>query len=111
REWLTISANFSFAQTDEKLSTTQSEIITRAIQLAPHIPVRNMDGTYGGGTVTPQNSSEQFSPPNPIGLASITTNELTKRQLLGGINVSIKITEGLEFNTRFSTDFGFSNST
>src|SRR5690606_18655405 len=24
REWLTISANFSFAQTDEKLSTTQS---------------------------------------------------------------------------------------
>lgn len=111
RKWLTLGANFSFSQTDEKLSTTQSEIITRAIQLAPHIPVRNIDGTYGGGTVTPQNSSEQFSPPNPIGLANITTNELTKRQLLGGVNVGIEIMEGLEFSTRFSTDFGFSNST
>lgn len=110
-EWLTLGANFNFAQTNESLSTTQSNLITSAIQLAPHIPVRNLDGSYGGGTVTPENSSEQFSPPNPIGLANITINDLTKRQLLGGLNLGINLAKGLDFRTSFNTDIGFSNST
>ncbi len=111
KEWLRFQTNINYAQTDESLSTTQSDIITRAIQLAPHIPVRNLNGTYGGGVVTATNTAEQFSPPNPIGLANITQNDLTRRQLLGGGTVFFKILDGLEFNTSFNGNVNFSNST
>jgi TonB-dependent starch-binding outer membrane protein SusC len=110
RDWLTLGGNVNVAQTDERISSTQSNLIVNAIQLAPHIPVRNLDGTFGGGNVI-NSGAEQFSPPNPIGLAKLTTNELTRRRLLGGLNATIKIIEGLEFRTSFNTDIGFSNST
>ncbi|WP_082161723.1 SusC/RagA family TonB-linked outer membrane protein [Rufibacter radiotolerans] len=110
KKWLTIGGNFNFAQTNEKLASTQSNLISLALQLPPHIPVRNINGTYGGGTETPTNQSERYTPPNPIGLANIVTNELTRRQLLGGVNIGIKILEGLDFRTSFNGNVNFSNS-
>jgi TonB-dependent starch-binding outer membrane protein SusC len=44
-------------------------------------------------------------------LANVSTNDLTRRRLLGGLNVGIKIIEGLELRSNFNTDIGFSNST
>jgi len=111
KEWLTINGNFNFAQTDEQLSTTQSNIISRSIQLPPHIPVRNLNGSYGGGTVTSTNTAEQFTPPNPIGLANLTTNDLTRRQFLGGLTLGFHIIEGLDFSTSVNGNVNFSNST
>ncbi|WP_245842591.1 SusC/RagA family TonB-linked outer membrane protein [Pontibacter ummariensis] len=111
KKWLTIKGNFSYAQTNESLSTTQSDIITRAIQLAPHIPVRNLDGTYGGGIVTATSTGEQFSPPNPIGLANLTQNDFTRRQLLGGLTVGAEIMEGLDFSTSVNGRVEFANGT
>lgn len=110
RKWLSLGANVNVAQTDEKLATTQSNVIVNAIQLAPHIPVRNLDGTYGGGNIS-NSDAERFSPPNPIGLANLTTNEITRRRLLGGLNAGITIIDGLDVRTNFNTDIGFSNST
>jgi TonB-dependent starch-binding outer membrane protein SusC len=110
RDWLSLGGNFNYSQTDERISSTQSNLIVNAIQLAPHIPVRNLDGTFGGGNIT-NSSAEQFSPPNPIGLAKLTTNELTRRRLLGGLNATVKIIEGLEVRTNFNTDIGFTNTT
>ena len=110
RKWLTLGGNFNVSQTNEKISATQSNVIVNAIQLAPHIPVRNLDGSYGGGNVN-NSAAEQWAPPNPIGLANLTTNEITRRRLLGGLNAGFKIIEGLEFRTNFNTDIGFSNST
>ncbi|MCV9387013.1 SusC/RagA family TonB-linked outer membrane protein [Reichenbachiella ulvae] len=110
REWFKVGANINISQTDEEISSTQSQLITDAIRLAPYIPVKNIDGTYGGGNI--QNSSaEQFAPPNPIGLAEIITNERMQRRLLGGLNAGFKIVDGLEFRTSFNTDIGFSSST
>ncbi len=110
RDWFSLSGNFNVAQTNERIAATQSNVIVNAIQLAPHIPVRNMDGTYGGGNIG-NSSAEQFAPPNPVGLASITTNEVTKRQMRGGLTGTFKIIDGLEFRTSFNTDIEFSNST
>ncbi|TXK52618.1 TonB-dependent receptor [Pontibacter qinzhouensis] len=111
KKWLTINGNVNYSQTDERLATTQSNIISRAIQLPPHIPVTNIDGTYGGGVVSATNTAEQFTPPNPIGLANITTNELTRRQFLGGITMAFHILEGLDFRTSVNGNVNFSNST
>lgn len=110
RDWLKLGGNFNYSQTNERISATQSNVIVNAIQLAPHIPVKNLDGTYGGGNIT-NSGAEQFAPPNPVGLANLTTNEITRRRLLGGLNAGITLMEGLEFRTNFNTDVGFSNST
>ena len=112
RNWFSIGTNLNYSQTDEVLASNNlngNNLIVNAIQLGPQIPVRNLDGTYGGGNVT--NNAEQFAPPNPVGIANISTNDLTRRRLLGGLNAGIKIIEGLEIRTNFNTDIGFSNST
>lgn len=110
REWLKLGGNFNVSQTNERISSTQSNLIANAIQLAPHIPVKNLDGTYGGGNIG-NSDAERFAPPNPIGLANLTTNDVTRRRLLGGLNATFTIVDGLEFRTNFNTDIGFSNST
>ncbi len=108
RKWLSLGANLSFSQTDESLTTSQENIISNGLQLTPQIPVKNQDGSWGGGD--DNNGANQFAPVNPLAIASLTTNDLTRRQFLGGINVGIKIIEGLEFRSSFNTNFGFANS-
>lgn len=111
KDWLTLGANMNFAQTDERLASTNSNLIATSLILPPHIPVRNINGSFGGGTVTATNQSEIYTPANPIGLASLITNELTRRQVLGGVNVGVRLLEGLDFRTSFNGNVNFSNST
>lgn len=113
RDWFSIGANLNYSQTDDELASNNlngNNLIVNAIQLGPQIPVKNFDGTYGGGNTT-NSGAEQFAPPNPIGIANISTNELTRRRLLGGLNVGLELIKGLEFRSDFNTDIGFSNST
>lgn len=117
RQWLSINTNMMVSQTDQKLGTMGTSVnnlwnnlILNAIQLAPDIPVRNLDGTYGAGNPA-VSTAQQFSPPNPVGLANLITNSQTNRTLIGGIGAGIKIVKGLEFRTNFNTNIGYSNST
>src|SRR6185312_575509 len=56
-------------------------------------------------------NSHQFSPPNPIGLASLVTNNQTVRTLLGAVNGSVNILKGLDLRSSFTTNIGYTNST
>lgn len=112
REWLFFGGNVNYSQTNETLASNNlngNNLIVNAIQLGPQIPVRNLDGTYGGGN--PNNNAEQFAPPNPVGIANISTNDLRRNRFLGGVNAGLKILNGLEIRTDFNTDIGSSNST
>jgi TonB-linked SusC/RagA family outer membrane protein len=112
-KWFSIGANINYAQTDEKLASNNvsgTNLIVNAIQLGPMIPVKNLDGTYGGGNLD-NSTAEQFAPVNPIALAAVASNDLTRRRLLGGLNAGIKIIEGLELRSNFNTDIGFSTGT
>jgi TonB-dependent starch-binding outer membrane protein SusC len=109
RKWFYVGANANYAQTNEKLASNNvsgNNLIVNAIQLGPQIPVKNFDGTFAGGE-TNRSSAEQFAPVNPVGLANISTNELTRRRLLGGLNAGVKILDGLELKTNLNTDIGF----
>lgn len=108
REWITIGTNLSFNQTNENLTSSQENVISNALQLTPQIPVKNIDGSWGGGNEF--NGANQFAPVNPIAIATLTTNNLTRRQFLGGLNLGVKIIEGLNFRTSFNTDIGYSGS-
>ncbi len=109
REWATIGLNISVNQTKENLTTSQENVIANALQLTPQVPVKNLDGSWGGGDLT--NGANQFAPVNPIAIANLKTNNNTRRQLLGGINLGIKITKDLNFRTSVNANAGYSNST
>jgi len=109
REWITIGANLSFNQTDEKLTTSQENVIIRAIQLSPEVPVKNLNGSWGGGDLS--NPAHQFSPVNPIAISQLVTNTNTRKQLLGGLNIGVTLAKGLVARTSFNTNLGFGNST
>ncbi|MGN6490871.1 MAG: SusC/RagA family TonB-linked outer membrane protein [Agriterribacter sp.] len=109
REWITVGANLNFNQTDEVLTTSQENVISNAIRLTPQIPVKNIDGSWGGGDIN--NGANQFAPVNPIAIANMTTNNFVRRQFLGGLNLAINITKGLVFRTSFNANVGYHNST
>ncbi len=109
REWMNIGANLSFNQTNERLTTSQENVIIRAIQLSPEVPVKTLNGEWGGGDLT--NPAHQFSPVNPIAISQLVTNTNTRRQLLGGLNLSFNLAPGLVARTSFNTSLGFGNTT
>lgn len=108
RDWVTISTNLSFNQTKEKLTTSSEGVIADALTITPQIPVKNLNGEWGGGDDV--NGANQFAPVNPLAIASLRTNENERRQFWGGLNVGINITKGLTFRTSFNTDINYRNS-
>lgn len=108
RTWLNIGANLSFNQTNENLSTSQENLVINALRLTPQVPVKNIDGDWGSANA--DNGANQYAPVNPLAIADITTNNLTRRQFLGGVNLAVNIIEGLQFRTAFNTSFGFVSS-
>jgi TonB-linked SusC/RagA family outer membrane protein len=108
REWATIAVNVGFNQTKERLTTSQENIISNALQLTPQIPVKNLNGTWGGGDVT--NGANQFAPVNPIAIASMTKNENQRRQFLAGINIGLTLAKGLVLRSSFNANVSNSGS-
>lgn len=108
REWATIGANLSFNQTVDNLTSSQENVISNALRLTPQIPVRNIDGSWGGSDA--QNGGTQYAPVNPIAIANLTTNELTRRQFFGGFNIGLKLIKGLTLRSSFNTNLSFSSS-
>ena len=109
REWATIGANLSFNQTNENLTTTnygdaQSPLIANALGLTPQIPVKNLNGSWGGSD--PVNGANQYAPINPVALASLITNKNMRRQFLGGLNLGITLTKGLTFRSSLNGNIG-----
>ncbi|WEK38423.1 MAG: TonB-dependent receptor [Candidatus Pseudobacter hemicellulosilyticus] len=103
---INLGLNLSYNQTKENLTTSQENIIINALQLSPQVPVKNLDGTWGGADEN--NGANIYAPVNPLAIASMVTNENNRKQFLGGANLTVKLLEGLQFRTSFSTDLNYS---
>jgi TonB-linked SusC/RagA family outer membrane protein len=108
REWITLGANLSFNQTNEKITTSSESVISDALQITPQVPVKNLNGDWGGGDDV--NGANQFAPVNPIAIANLRTNNNRRRQFWGGLNLGLNLAKGLTFRTSFNTDINYSNS-
>jgi TonB-dependent starch-binding outer membrane protein SusC len=108
RSWLKLGTNLNFSRTNEALATTQENIILNALSLAPNIPVRNPDGSWGGADATNGNNA-QYTPLNPIAIANLVDNNLSRTQVLGGFNVDVNLIKGLTFRTSLNGNVGFNN--
>ena len=108
KDWLTLGANLSFNQTDERLTTSQENVIIRAIQLSPEVPVRNLDGSWGGGDLT--NDAHRYQPVNPVAISQLVTNKSARRQFLGGLNAGFNLAKGLVARTSFNTTLNYGDA-
>lgn len=108
REWVSVGANLSFNQTQEKLTTSSESVIADALQLTPQIPVKNLNGTWGGGDEV--NGATQFAPVNPVAIASLRRNNNRRRQFWGGLNIGLNLAKGLTLRSSFNTDINYGNS-
>jgi len=109
KSWIAFASNIQLSQIKENLTGTQENVIANALQLTPQVPVKNIDGSWGGANET--NGANLFAPVNPIAIANLTTNNNTKRELQGGLNATVDLLKGLKFKTSFSTNINYSNST
>ena len=106
-DWLTLGLNLNYSQIDEKVTTTSEGIISRALSTPSQIPVKNLDGTWGGGDNL--NGASQWVPTNPLASVSLITDKDTKRQFTGGGNMQIDLMKGLFFRMELNTNLGTYN--
>ncbi|PWV49077.1 TonB-dependent receptor [Chitinophaga sp. S165] len=107
--WLKLSTSLNFYQTKEKLASTSEDVVRNAINLAPNIPVRNPDGSWGGATENEYGSNAKFAPLNPVAIASLVNNDYKRTGGLGGATAEINIIKGLTFRTSFNGNFEYSD--
>ncbi len=102
KKWLKAGVNFSFAQSKQKVGTDNNTIMSALIQ-QPTVAVTSPDGSFDG-------PEDTWMPENPVGLASIRTNENEKINFRFNTYLEAQIIEGLTFKTELSTDWNFNNA-
>ena len=104
RKWLRIGTNLSVNRTNEKVTTSNAGMIKLAIQQNPSIPVKNVDGSWGG----PANTQYQFS--NPLALASINNDYNKSTAFMGGLYADVTVLKGLVFHNEANTRLQYYNN-
>lgn len=108
-KWLKLSTSLNFYQTKEKLASTSEDVIRNAINLAPNIPVKNPDGSWGGATENEYGSNAKFAPLNPVAIANLVRNDYKRTGGLGGVTAEVNIIKGLTFRTSFNGNFEYAD--
>ncbi|ULT40615.1 hypothetical protein KRR40_38500 [Niabella defluvii] len=92
------------AHIKEAVSTTSNSVINTALSLTPDIPVKNLDGSWGGVT----NTSGWVTPvPNPVGLAALNSDNRKRNQLFGNVYAEIQFYKDLSLRNEVSGNFDF----
>lgn len=75
---------------------------------SPLIPVKNLDGTWGGGTTV---GGFQYSQDNPIARASYRGNKSTNWQVFGSTYADLQLRKDLSFKTEFAYSLNLNDNT
>ncbi|MBO9202710.1 MULTISPECIES: SusC/RagA family TonB-linked outer membrane protein [Niastella] len=75
---------------------------------SPLIPVKNIDGTWGGGTTV---GGFQYSQDNPIARANYRGNKSTNWQVFGSTYADLQLRKDLSFKTEFAYSLSLNNNT
>lgn len=105
-DWLKIGTSLQLAHVDENVNSTTSSVIYNALSLTPDIPVKNLDGSWGGVT----NESGWIVPiPNPVGLALLNSHTRKRNQVFGNVYAEIQFYKDLSLRNEASGNFDLSN--
>lgn len=103
---LKLYTNISFSQTKEDVSFSENDIVLKAIQMSPEVPIQNTDGTWGGASLGDPNG--QFYIENPIALANLIQNQIKRTSVDGSIrlNYNVPSVKGLSISTSLVSGIG-----
>ena len=105
-DWLKIGTSLQLAHVDENVNSTTSSVISNALSLTPDVPVKNLDGSWGGVT----NDAGWVVPiPNPVGLALLNTHTKKRNQVFGNVYAEIQFYNDLALRNEISGNFDFTN--
>jgi TonB-dependent starch-binding outer membrane protein SusC len=103
REWLKISTSLLVNQTKDRLTSSNDDLINKAIGQPPNIAVTNPDGSWGG----PTNSDLQFALDNPLALANINDHTFKRTNIMGGLSADLTPIKGLLIKNSINTSLQF----
>ncbi len=105
--WLKIGTSLQLANVVENVNSSSAGVIGNALWLTPDIPVKNVDGTWGGVT----NSSGWVQPVvNPVAMALVNKNMNYRYQVFGNAYAEINFTKDLSLRNEVSGNFDFSSN-
>ncbi len=99
---LGVSTGFSRKDETITLQDGGDGVISQAAQMAPHIPVRNFDGSYAGPSQ--QELSSQVGS-NPVALALLRNNTVLNNRLMTNMYVDFEVIKGLSFRSEIGMDY------
>ena len=106
-DWLKIGTSLQLANVAENVNSSSAGVIGSALWLTPDIPVKNVDGTWGGVT----NNSGWVQPVvNPVAMALINKNMNYRYQLFGNAYAEINFTKAISLRNEVSGNFDFSSN-
>ena len=101
KDWLMVGTSIGLSRKDETITLQDGGdgVISQAAQMAPHIPVRNFDGSFAGPE---QGNGSANIGSNPVGLALLRNNTVLSNQILTNTFLDVKIMDGLKFRSELS---------
>jgi TonB-dependent starch-binding outer membrane protein SusC len=103
RDWLTLGASIRGGRTDERVTITENNLLSVAIEQAPDIPAKNPDGSWGG-------PSEAFGITNPVAEALDHDNYVKRTQFIINLNADIKFFKWFTYRTELGGDISYTNN-
>lgn len=97
KSWLRGGINFSLADSKQEVGTDNNTIISALIQ-QPTVAVTSPDGSFDG-------PDDVWMPDNPVGLASLITNNNKKLNFRYNVFLDATLYKGLTFRTEFSGEY------
>ena len=107
KDWASVGASLALSRKFETITLNDGGdgVISQASTMAPHIPVRNFDGTFAGPTADMQ--SAQLSA-NPVGLALLRNNTVLSNRVMANVFFDFdlgSLVDGLKFRSEASIDY------
>lgn len=106
RQWLQIGTTLNVSQTKESLIVDERQgeeiIISTALRMPPNVPLRNPDGSFGG----PTGVDALFQNDNPIAMAQLKDDDMTRRQVFGNVYSEVNLHETLRLRTELNMNYG-----
>jgi TonB-linked SusC/RagA family outer membrane protein len=105
KSWFHIGTNFTASRTQERITLNDDGdgVVTNALLQSPDVPVRNVDGTFGGPII--ENGATVGI--NPVAKALLIDNSVTRNRILGNMYADLILIKDLTFRTEFGTDLSF----
>jgi TonB-dependent starch-binding outer membrane protein SusC len=101
--WLKIGTSLQLAHITEKVTTTNSGVISMALIQTPDVNVQNPDGSWGGNDPNIYGAVAV----NPYAIALITKNQKKRNELFGNAYAEIAFTRDLTLRNEVSGSFDF----